>query len=75
MNPHAGEVLHGEVYAPPVMQTGQKFPTILYVYGGPHIQVSSDDHYHFGAPPLSLVPSPRTFPKFSVFSILPRKKI
>lgn len=50
MNPHAGEVLHGEVYAPPVMQTGQKFPTILYVYGGPHIQVSSDDHYHFGAP-------------------------
>ena len=39
-----GEVLHGEVYTPSMVQSGEKFPTILYVYGGPHIQVSNDHH-------------------------------
>lgn len=34
-----GEVLHGEVYTPTIVQPGEKLPTILYVYGGPHVQV------------------------------------
>ena len=42
-------MLHGEVYAPPLMQAGQKYPAVLYVYGGPHIQVSDDCHFVMSA--------------------------
>ena len=34
-----GETLYGNIMKPATLQPGEKCPTILYVYGGPHIQV------------------------------------
>ena len=36
---HAGEELHGVVYPPIGVQEGKQYPTVLYTYGGPAIQV------------------------------------
>ena len=37
--PLPGETLYGSIMKPTTLQPGEKCPTILYVYGGPHIQV------------------------------------
>lgn len=37
-----GEVLHGVWYQPPNYDPAQRYPTILYVYGGPHVQLVSN---------------------------------
>ena len=34
-----GETLYGNIMKPSTLQPGEKCPTILNVYGGPHIQV------------------------------------
>ena len=34
-----GETLYGNIMKPTTLQPGEKCPTILNVYGGPHIQV------------------------------------
>ena len=34
-----GETLYGNIMKPTTLQPGEKYPTILNVYGGPHIQV------------------------------------
>ena len=34
-----GETLYGTIMKPTTLQAGEKCPTILNVYGGPHIQV------------------------------------
>ncbi len=36
---HLGEQLYGAIYAPEVVPKGEKVPTIVYVYGGPGVQV------------------------------------
>ena len=35
----AGEPLYGVVYPPAGLEEGKKYPTVVYVYGGPQIQV------------------------------------
>jgi dipeptidyl-peptidase 9 len=34
-----GDTLHGVWYAPPNYDATKRYPTILWVYGGPHVQV------------------------------------
>lgn len=34
-----GELLYGAVCPPTVLEQGRQYPTVLYVYGGPQIQV------------------------------------
>jgi hypothetical protein len=36
----SGETLHGIIHRPSTLEDGKKYPTILYVYGGPEFQVS-----------------------------------
>ena len=36
---HIGEELHGVVYPPVGLEEGKKYPTVLYTYGGPVVQV------------------------------------
>ena len=36
---HTGEELHGVVYPPVGLEEGKKYPTVLYTYGGPVVQV------------------------------------
>ena len=36
---YKGETLHGVVYLPSIVEEGVKYPTVLYVYGGPEFQV------------------------------------
>lgn len=33
-----GTTLHGAIYRPPEMRPGQRYPAIVSVYGGPHVQ-------------------------------------
>ena len=37
-----GELLYGAVYPPTALEQGHKYPTVVYVYGGPQIQVHSE---------------------------------
>ena len=37
-----GETLYGNIMKPTTLQPGEKCPTILNVYGGPHIQVKCE---------------------------------
>ena len=37
-----GEDLHGMVFPPVGLEPGKQYPTILYVYGGPQIQVCAN---------------------------------
>ena len=37
-----GELLYGAVYPPTALEQGRKYPTVVYVYGGPQIQVHSE---------------------------------
>jgi dipeptidyl-peptidase-4 len=46
------EVLYGHVALPPDLTEGQKCPVLLYVYGGPHVQLVTDEW--FGGAPLWL---------------------
>jgi dipeptidyl-peptidase 4 len=45
-------VLYGHVALPPNLAEGQKCPVLLYVYGGPHVQLVTDSW--FGGAPLWL---------------------
>ncbi|HEX6810224.1 MAG TPA: DPP IV N-terminal domain-containing protein [Planctomycetota bacterium] len=45
-------VLYGHVALPPGLADGQKCPVLLYVYGGPHVQLVTDQW--FGGAPLWL---------------------
>uniref|UniRef100_A0A8C4R8X0 dipeptidyl-peptidase IV n=1 Tax=Eptatretus burgeri TaxID=7764 RepID=A0A8C4R8X0_EPTBU len=38
----AGHTLYGMVYQPHGLQPSQKHPTVLFVYGGPHVQLVSN---------------------------------
>ena len=38
-----GTLLHGAIYRPPNMQPGQRYPAIVSVYGGPHVQRIADE--------------------------------
>lgn len=42
-------VLYGHVALPPDLADGQKCPVLLYVYGGPHVQLVTDEWFG-GAP-------------------------
>ncbi len=37
-----GETLFGAIYRPPVTQPGKKYPVLVSVYGGPHVQTVSN---------------------------------
>ncbi len=37
-----GETLYAAIYRPPVLQPGKKFPVLINVYGGPHVQTASN---------------------------------
>ena len=41
-----GETLHGIVYPPVNMEEGKKYPTVVYVYGGPSVQASAIYYYY-----------------------------
>ena len=45
----SGETLHGVVYPPAGLERGKKYPTVLYVYGGPHIQVRNEANFFLNA--------------------------
>lgn len=47
-----GTVLYGHVALPPNLAEGQRCPVLLYVYGGPHVQLVTDQW--FGGAPLWL---------------------
>ena len=34
-----GDMLHGFYITPNNMEAGKKYPTVLYVYGGPHVSI------------------------------------
>ena len=36
---HTGEELYGTIYSPEAVEEGVKVPTLVYVYGGPGVQV------------------------------------
>ena len=38
-----GTLLHGAIYRPPNIQPGQRYPAIVSVYGGPHVQRIADE--------------------------------
>ncbi|MEP6871744.1 MAG: S9 family peptidase, partial [Anaerolineaceae bacterium] len=38
-----GTILHGAIYRPPGIQPGQRYPAIISVYGGPHVQRIADE--------------------------------
>lgn len=40
---YSGEELYGAIYSPEKLEEGVKVPTIVYVYGGPCVQVLT--HY------------------------------
>ncbi len=35
---YTGELLHGLIFPPLCVEEGRKYPTVLYLYGGPQIQ-------------------------------------
>eukprot|EP00455_Lapot_gusevi_P038187 TRINITY_DN4277_c0_g1_i6.p1 TRINITY_DN4277_c0_g1~~TRINITY_DN4277_c0_g1_i6.p1 ORF type:complete len:808 (+),score=168.22 TRINITY_DN4277_c0_g1_i6:96-2519(+) len=37
--------LYGAVFLPPNYQPDQRYPTVIYVYGGPHVQLVRDEWY------------------------------
>ena len=39
-----GETLYGNIMKPTTLQPGEKCPTVLNVYGGPHIQVNMNSN-------------------------------
>lgn len=41
-------MLHGVVYPPAGLEEGRTYPTILYVYGGPQIQVGVVTEFRHG---------------------------
>jgi len=38
-----GTQLHGAIYQPPVLDPGKRYPVIVSVYGGPHVQRVAND--------------------------------
>ena len=38
-----GTLLHGAIYRPPVLEPGRRYPLVVSVYGGPHVQRVADD--------------------------------
>ncbi|MGH2632637.1 MAG: S9 family peptidase, partial [Tepidiformaceae bacterium] len=38
-----GTLLHGAIYRPPVLEAGKRYPVIISVYGGPHVQRVAND--------------------------------
>jgi len=43
----SGDQIHGLLHTPPNMQPGVKYPTMLYIYGGPHVQLVSNSFKAF----------------------------
>jgi len=39
-----GLTIHGALFKPRNFQKGKKYPTLLYVYGGPHVQLVVNDY-------------------------------
>ena len=37
-----GQTIYGDLYLPPDMEDGKRYPVIEYVYGGPHLQLVKD---------------------------------
>ena len=37
----SGDTLHGFYFKPSNYEQGKKYPTVLYVYGGPHVSYST----------------------------------
>jgi dipeptidyl-peptidase-4 len=37
-----GSIINGRIFKPANMETGKKYPVIIYVYGGPHAQMISN---------------------------------
>ena len=35
-----GHQVYGMMFKPPNIEAGVKYPTMLFLYGGPHVQVS-----------------------------------
>ncbi|MFO1078818.1 MAG: prolyl oligopeptidase family serine peptidase [Planctomycetota bacterium] len=40
-----GSVLHGHLALPPDLKDGERRPVLLYVYGGPHVQLVTDSWF------------------------------
>ncbi len=40
----SGYTLHGMVYRPVALEPGRKYPTVLFVYGGPQVQMVSNQY-------------------------------
>jgi len=40
-----GDLLHGLYHKPRNIQPGKKYPTVLYIYGGPHVSGSQFASY------------------------------
>lgn len=38
-----GTLLHGAVFRPPVLEPGKRYPVVVSVYGGPHVQRALDE--------------------------------
>jgi len=36
--------MHGMMYTPPGLNVSQKYPVILYVYAGPHVQLATNSY-------------------------------
>lgn len=39
-----GHQVYGMMFKPPSIQPGVKYPTVLYLYGGPHVQLVTNAH-------------------------------
>lgn len=39
-----GHQVYGMMFKPPLIQPGVKYPTVLYLYGGPHVQLVTNAH-------------------------------
>lgn len=38
-----GHQVYGMMFKPPTIEPGVKYPTVLFLYGGPHVQVINTD--------------------------------
>lgn len=40
----SGFTMYGMMYTPPGLNVSQKYPVILYVYAGPHVQLATNSY-------------------------------
>jgi len=40
----SGFTMYGMMYTPPGLSIDKKYPVMLYVYGGPHVQLATNSY-------------------------------